>query len=132
MSVRSHVLRDMRTTLRHLNKLPSTRTPSSPLRQEVLSRMRVAAGMTGNEGEADRARRVLAAYAENVSSVTELTTLRGLDTGEKMTQSERVQAMASRVGLGTPQEYTGEEDDEEGQQQQPQQQETSNRAGSSH
>ena len=75
----------MRTTLRHLNKLPSTRAQASPLRQEVVARMRAAAGMK-EDSETDRARRVLAAYAENVSCVTELIALRALDTGEKMTQ----------------------------------------------
>lgn len=124
MSARSQILRDMRTILRHLNKLPSTSTPTSPLRLEIVSGMRTAAALRRSDGEADRSRRLLAAYAENISCVTELTTLRGLDTGEKMTQSERVQAMASRVGLGTPEQYKeqpedGKEEEEGDRHQQP-------------
>ena len=41
-------------------------------------------------------------YATLVSSVEELKYLRGLDTGEKLDQRDKIRATASRVGLSVP------------------------------
>jgi hypothetical protein len=98
---RSEVLKNIRTTLRHLRRMPSTRHPSSALRTTITNHIRSSLALSAPtpapvvdsalhsssaELELERAQRVLAAYAENVSSVQTLNTLRGLDTGEKMTQ----------------------------------------------
>lgn len=107
MASRTHILSGLRRVFRMLRPLPCMQ-PHSPLRRRLLFVVRQSLAQQ-DEAEMERTGRCLKAYAECVMSVQELVHLRALDTGEKMTQSERVKAMARRVGLRTPEEYEDED-----------------------
>ena len=98
-SVMSKVLKDYRAIMRHIKRLPS----GEGMKQHVTALYR--AGKSLSKGDARTARETAHAYATTVSSVHELSFLRGLDTGDKMEQDELVSAMANRVGLNMPSQF---------------------------
>jgi hypothetical protein len=93
----SSVIKNYRTILRHLRRLPTGE----------LSSVAIASQFRAGKGEQDKEKIALlranaASYAEMISSVEELKVLRGLDTGEKMGPRDTIQASAARVGLHIP------------------------------
>ena len=100
---KKQVLSDLRVILRHLRSLPS----SGPIKEHVLGQYR--ANMSSTSATYKESFKLAVAkahdYAHLISSVREAAYLRSLDTGEKLTQEERVKAMASKVGFEMPEIY---------------------------
>jgi len=101
------VLRDYRVILRHVRQLPS----GDAMKQHVSRSFK--RGMALGKKERKVARETAHAYATTISSIRELAFLRGLDTGDKMAQSELVSSMAKRVGLEVPKPYQEGDEAEE-------------------
>ena len=103
MGTNTRVLGHYRSILRHVASLPTSFGKGS----ESAQRQAITAAFKAGKAEADSARveqlrKNAASYAEMVSSVAELKVLRGLDTGEKMSRRDNIQASAARVGLHVP------------------------------
>jgi hypothetical protein len=107
MSSKSRVLSHYRSILRHVASLPTSGEGKIVEKSCGRQWQAVAAAFKAGKVESDvtraeQLRKNAASYAEMVSSVAELKVLRGLDTGEKMSPRDTIQASAARVGLHVP------------------------------
>ena len=89
-----------RTILRHLRKYPSHGPGSAPVRHLISQFKRHSEETDAKKVAVMRA--TAQSYATLLSSVTELSRLRALDTGERLDPRAKIRATASRVGLGVP------------------------------
>ena len=98
----STVVANYRAILRHLRSLPSG-APSSgtSLRANVVQQFR-AGRLVTDEKQSGALREVAYNYVTMISGIKELTFLRELDSGEKLSPRDKVRATAGRVGLGVP------------------------------
>lgn len=98
----STVVANYRAILRHLRSLPSG-VPSSgtSLRANVVQQFR-AGRLVTDEKQTGALREVAYNYVTMISGIKELTFLRELDSGEKLSPRDKVRATAGRVGLGVP------------------------------
>ena len=104
---KNHVLKHYRSILRHVATLPTSSSGSiidkAKGRQWKAVTEAFKAGKDEMDGQrVEQLRKNAANYAEMVSNVAELKVLRGLDTGEKMSPRDTIQASAARVGLHVP------------------------------
>lgn len=89
-----------RIILRHAKKLPSAKANASGV-QHLIAQFQ----QHKHEADAKKAaalRHTAHSYATLIASITELSSLRALDFGEKLNQRDKVKAMASRVGFAVP------------------------------
>lgn len=114
----TRILSDYRIILKHFKKLPSLCTKVDYVRKQVTSHEklhRIHILLTPQFGckfrtpfiETDlqtilKVRETAHKYAILISNQKELSHLRGLDTGEKLDQRDKVRQMANRVGLSVP------------------------------
>ena len=111
------VIKDFRYILKHFNRLPSYKSPSS-MRNHIIQRVRYTSIFCDfslilsiqyqiDRFESDKIKkqqlRITAnSFATMVNGVKELKHLRGLDSGEKLDPRDKIRATAARVGLGVP------------------------------
>lgn len=89
-----------RILLRHAKKLPSSQVNSSAV-QHLVAQFQ----QHRHEPDAKKAaalRHTAHSYATLIASITELTSLRALDFGEKLDPRDKIRLTASRVGLSVP------------------------------
>ena len=91
-----------RSIVRHLRSLPSVHTPQATAKLQNV-KLRFAQGKAETDEHAvARLREDARLYATLVSSITELRTLRDLDTGDKLDPRAHINATAARVGFSLP------------------------------
>ena len=103
MGTKSRVLGHYRAILRHVASLPTSAGKGSKSAQwQAITAAFKAGKAESDSARVEQLRKNAASYAEMVASVAELKVLRGLDTGEKMSPRDTIQASAARVGLHVP------------------------------
>ena len=96
----SRAVESLRIIIRHLKKLPSHGIGSAPVRH-ILSQFR------RHRDEKDpklvsTLRGTAQSYATLLLSISELSRLRALDTGERLDPRDKIRATAARVGFAIP------------------------------
>jgi len=93
-------VQSLRTILRHLRRMPSHGLGSAPVRHIISQFQRHRHETDAKKVAVMRA--TAQSYATLLSSVSELSRLRSLDTGERLNPRNKIRATASRVGLSVP------------------------------
>ena len=121
MSVASQTIKNYRTLLKHVKSLPSAKNWTPRVVEQVgieaqiytsvislcmtlpLVFLQYKAGRNITDPKlAEHHRSIADQYVTMVSSIKEITHLRGLDFGEKLEPRDKIRATASRVGLAVP------------------------------